>query len=204
MDSFINQHDLFRSISSPVQQICRISLRIIRLDTDTDVDTDIDTDIDTDTDVDPDPDSPKPTPTPTPKPQPTTNTPDGSITYTQRKAVDNLIDTTDKRQYMRFNVNEITTPVYMEKQDGINSLIDISRGGIALEHNNSLKAGDIIPVHLKYKDTDVQAEVRIVDTNGTRAGAEFINLDETLANQLLYMNIMLEADNDLLVTRIKV
>ncbi len=91
----------------------------------------------------------------------------------------------------------------MEKQEGINGIIDISRGGVALENNNSLKVGDVVPVHIKYKDTDVNAQVKVVTATKTRAGAEFINLDNTIANQLLFMNIMLEADNDMLVTRIR-
>ena len=33
------------------------------------------------------------------------------------------------------------------------------------------------------------------------AGAEFTNLDKSVANQLLYLNIMLEADNEMLATK---
>ena len=33
---------------------------------------------------------------------------------------------------------------------------------------------------------------KIVSTTATRAGAEFVNIDKSLANQLLYLNILLE------------
>ena len=89
-----------------------------------------------------------------------------------------------------------------QTNNGISKLIDISRGGIAFKHNNSIKTGDIIPVHIKYGTLDIQADVKVVSANSTRAGAEFINLDKTIANQLLYLNIMLESDNHLLKTKL--
>lgn len=91
----------------------------------------------------------------------------------------------------------------MEKSENINQILDISRGGIAVKHNNSLKVGDVIPVHLKYKDLDINANVKVVSASSTRAGAEFTNLDKAIANQLLYLNVMLEADNNILATRFK-
>ena len=128
---------------------------------------------------------------------------DGSITFIQRKLDDNDVDAIDKRQFMRFNVAETSKPVLMEQtNNGISKLIDISRGGIAFKHNNSIKTGDIIPVHIKYGTLDIQADVKVVSANSTRAGAEFINLDKTIANQLLYLNIMLESDNHLLKTKL--
>jgi hypothetical protein len=103
---------------------------------------------------------------------------------------------------MRFNVNTISHPIHMEKSKNINQLIDISRGGIAVRHNNSVKVGDVLPVHIAYKDLDINADVKIVSATTNRAGAEFINLNENIANQLLYLNVLLEADNNMIVSRI--
>ena len=98
----------------------------------------------------------------------------------------------DKRQYMRFNVAQNQIPVSLEQKAGASSLIDISRGGIALVHEGNLKVGDVIPVHIVYGDLDINADAKIVSATTTRAGAEFINIDKSLANQLLYLNILLE------------
>ena len=103
---------------------------------------------------------------------------------------------------MRFNVKEITKPISMERtNNGVSQLIDISRGGIAVKHNNDLKVGDILPVHIQYKDLNINANVKVVSATSNRAGAEFTNLDKSVANQLLYLKIMLEADNEMLATK---
>jgi len=139
---------------------------------------------------------------PGPGPEPDPNAPDGQsgdITFIQRKIVDNAVDAIDKRQYMRFKVSDNTNPVLLERQNnGVNSLLDVSRGGIAVSHNNALKVGDVIPVHLAYGDLDINADVKIVSATSSRAGAEFVNIDKALANQLLYLSILLESKNNML------
>jgi hypothetical protein len=154
------------------------------LDTDTDIDTDTDLDTDTDTDTDLDTDSDIPDV-------------DGRETYIQRKDIDNAIDTIDKRQFMRFNVSQTTNPVLMERSgNGVERLLDVSRGGIAVTHNGNLKVGDVIPVHLSYGGLDINAQAKVVSsTSAGRAGAEFVNIDQAVANQLLYLNMMLEKAN---------
>ena len=110
-----------------------------------------------------------------------------------KQKVDNSnVDGTDKRQYMRFNISTNEIPVAFEQKAGASSLIDISRGGIAIAHEGNLKVGDVIPVHIVYGDLDINADAKIVSTTATRAGAEFVNIDKSLANQLLYLNILLE------------
>lgn len=110
-----------------------------------------------------------------------------------KQKVDNSnVDGTDKRQYMRFNISTNEIPVAFEQKAGVSSLIDISRGGIAIAHEGNLKVGDVIPVHIVYGDLDINADAKIVSTTATRAGAEFVNIDKSLANQLLYLNILLE------------
>ena len=80
----------------------------------------------------------------------------------------------------------------LEKTDKINGLLDISRGGIAVSHENSLQVGDIVPVHLKYGDLDINANVKVVTATTNRAGAVFVNIDKATANKLLYLSIILE------------
>jgi len=137
---------------------------------------------------------PEPTPNPNPVPPPTPDpvTPDGSIAYNQR--IDEMnIDTIDKRQYMRFNVSDNTNPVTMERSNnGIDNLLDISRGGIAVTAEDSVKVGDVIPVHIQYGDVDIKANVEVVTKANGRAGAKFVNLDKATANQLLYLSLLLE------------
>ena len=138
-------------------------------------------------------------PGPGPEPEQQPDRQSGDITFIQRKIVDSSVDAVDKRQYMRFKVSDNTNPVLLEKQNnGVDSLLDVSRGGIAVRHNNSLKVGDVVPVHLAYGDLDINANVKIVSATSSRAGAEFVNIDKALANQLLYLSILLESNNNML------
>ena len=94
---------------------------------------------------------------------------------------------------MRFNVADSNKPVMLERSNnGVQGLIDVSRGGIAVRHDNTLKVGDVVPVHLTYGDLDIQADVKVVTASTNRAGAMFVNLDQATANKLLYLNILLE------------
>ena len=115
---------------------------------------------------------------------------DGRITFIKQK--DTYVEAIDKRQYMRYNVSSNTNPVLMEKNANMERLLDVSRGGIAVNHNNTLKVGDIVPVHLSYGDLDIQANAKVVSATSTRAGAEFVDIDQGVANQLLYLNMLLE------------
>ena len=111
----------------------------------------------------------------------------------QRVADENFM-AIDKRQYMRFNVNDSSQPITLAQNEKISSLIDISRGGIAVKHNNDIKVGDVIPVNIKCADLDIAADVKVVTANDVKAGAEFINLDQVTADRLLYLNMLLEKD----------
>ena len=93
---------------------------------------------------------------------------------------------------MRFNVADSKLPVSLERSNQFDGLIDVSRGGIAVKHDNTLKVGDVVPVHLTYGDLDINANVKVVTATTSRAGAMFVNLDQATANKLLYLNILLE------------
>ena len=115
----------------------------------------------------------------------------GKYTYKQR-VVDYNVNSIDKRQYMRFDTRDNRNPVELAENAQIDSLLDISRGGIAVTHHNDLKVGDVVPVQITYGDLHIAADVKIVSASDSRAGAEFMNLDQATANKILYMNIMLE------------
>ena len=113
--------------------------------------------------------------------------------YIQRKIDLADLSAIDKRQYMRFNISDTTQPVLLESSNtGVNRIIDISRGGIAVGQDNTLQVGDVVPVHITYGDLDIEADVKIVATADNKAGGEFVNLDQATANKLLYLNLMLE------------
>lgn len=157
------------------------------IDIDTDTDTDVDTDTDTDTDVDPDPD---------PEPNPKPNIPDRSTDYGKgiykQRVVEYNVNSIDKRHYMRFPAQDNRNPVQLADNAKIDSLLDISRGGIAVTHHNDLRVGDVVPVNISYGNLNINADVKIVSATDRRAGAEFTNLDQMTANKLLYMNLLLE------------
>ncbi len=109
--------------------------------------------------------------------------------------MDDSVDSIDKRQFMRYRVSDTTNPVAIERGNGIESLIDVSRGGVSVTHNNDLKVGDVIPVHIAYGALDIKANVEVVSATTHRAGAKFVNLDQATANQLLYLNMVLDEVN---------
>ena len=85
----------------------------------------------------------------------------------------------------------------MERSNsGVEGLLDVSRGGIALKHNGSISTGDVIPVHLTYGGLDIKADVKVVSATTSRAGAEFVNLDKATANQILYLSMILDEVNN--------
>ncbi len=98
---------------------------------------------------------------------------------------------------MRYRVSDNQNPVAIERANGVEGLLDVSRGGISVTHNNNLKVGDVIPVHIAYGGLDIQADVKVVTSTTNRAGAMFVNLDQATANQLLYLNMILDDVNNI-------
>ncbi len=122
--------------------------------------------------------------------------------WIQEPSTKNPLTTIDKRKYIRYNTIRLPKPVILKTTRSTEELIDISRGGVALKHNNTLFVGDIIPVQITYKDTKINTNIRIVFVNQTRAGAEFVEEDKTIENQLMYLNIQIEADNHMIATKL--
>ena len=142
----------------------------------------------------PEPTTPEPT-TPEPTPEPTTpNVWDE--TWIQRKDITDSVPTIDKRQYIRFDSRYTENPVQLlgDSSGLVNDVLDISRGGCSLAHDNSLKVGDVVPVHIQYGDIDIQTDVKIVTATDKRAGAEFVNIDSATANRLLFLSLLLDSE----------
>lgn len=126
---------------------------------------------------------------PGPEPQPTPN--DKDITKeTWKKEYNDYISVIDKRQYIRFDIRNNQNPVVFESTPEVDGILNISRGGVQLAHNNSLKVGDVVPVHVKYGDVEIDANVKIVTASDIQAGGEFVDLDLATANKLLYLSLL--------------
>lgn len=111
---------------------------------------------------------------------------------TWKKEYNDYISVIDKRQYMRFDINGNPNPVVFESTPEVNGILNISRGGVQLTHNKSLKVGDVIPVHVKYGDVEVNANVKIVSASEATAGGEFVDLDLATANKILYLSLLMD------------
>ena len=116
---------------------------------------------------------------------------------TWKKEIDDNISVIDKRQYIRFDIEGNPNPVIFESVPEVSGILNISRGGVQLSHNKTLKVGDIVPVHLKYGDIDIQANVKIVSANDRTAGGEFVDLDLATANQLLYLSLLMDGNGNI-------
>ncbi len=106
-----------------------------------------------------------------------------------------------KREYIRFNVLE-DSGVHLDKKKKqktprIIAIVDISRGGIAVTHDGSLKVGEKMVVSLSCHGMDISPEVEVVRVSGNNAGMKFINLDKSTANKILYMNMFMADDKTL-------
>lgn len=135
---------------------------------------------------DDDDDGPDPIP-----PTPTPDLPDmDAAKETWKKEYNDYISVIDKRQNIRFDITTNQNPVVFESSPEVGGILNISRGGVQLTHNKSLKVGDIIPVHIQYGDVEVNANVKIVTASDVTAGAEFVDLDQATANKLLYLSLL--------------
>lgn len=110
----------------------------------------------------------------------------------------------DRREYIRYYNKDMKVPVSIEPFGKRNiKLLDLSRSGVGLSHNNTLHKGDILPLKLKYKSITIPVYIQVLTATNTRAGGKFIKLDKLRENKLLYLSIELEADNNKLITRFR-
>lgn len=109
----------------------------------------------------------------------------------------------EKRNYIRYGIKDLKKPVVIDKTGtDIQSLINISRGGVAIKTKTPTSIGQIIPIKLVYEDIAIDTVAQVVFTQGNITGAQFINSDKQTENNLLYLSIRLDADNGHLVTKL--
>ena len=82
-----------------------------------------------------------------------------------------------------------------EENKRIISIENISRGGLAVVHDGSLKKGERFVIDLDYHNIKASPEVEVVRVSNDRAGLKFINMDNATANKILYINLFAAQDN---------
>ena len=107
-----------------------------------------------------------------------------------------------KRDSIRFTVKQGDGYVNIsdkkkkkEKTPRIIAIENISRGGLAVVHDGSLRKGERFVIDIDYHNIKASPEVEVVRVVNDKAGLKFINLDKATANKILYMNMFM-ADNE--------
>lgn len=133
---------------------------------------------------------------------------DNKIQYTTTTSEFDEIDKStylpNKRNHIRFKV--ISDGIIqvanktINEQSGIVSVLDISKGGLLVTHDGSLKINEKFVIELFYNDISTRVETEVVRLGAdNRAGLKFINMDKATANKILYMNMSLRANKDVKV-----
>ena len=111
-----------------------------------------------------------------------------------------IYDKNNKRKNIRICKKDLAKPIQITNSSDIDTLIDISAGGIGFKPKRQMKDGEIIPVAICYNGIKTDAKVKVIFVSDNKIGAEFIKDDKEVANKLLLIGIMLESDNGLLIT----
>ena len=99
-----------------------------------------------------------------------------------------------KRQNIRFSLAKDDEEVKVANKRII-SILDISKGGLAVEHDGTMQKGEEFMINLSYHNITATPEVRVVRVSGNKAGLQFINMDNATANKILYINLFAAQDN---------
>ena len=99
-----------------------------------------------------------------------------------------------KRQNIRFSLGKDDEEVKVANKRII-SILDISKGGLAVEHDGTLQKGEEFMINLSYHNITATPEVQVVRVSGNKAGLKFINMDNATANKILYINLFAVQDN---------
>ena len=65
-------------------------------------------------------------------------------------------------------------------------IYDISTKGAIIDNAQNLQPGAVTKLNIKFDDTDIDVEAKVVSINGGKANLEFINLPKDVANKILY------------------
>ena len=149
----------------------------------------------------PSPIIPTPTPTPTPTPVPTPNsTPelkdnDPTRLIYDREQDNNFLEL--KRESIRYGVNGDSLSLN-EGSEHIESIVDISKTGLAVKTDGNLKLNDEVKVSFAYKGIEVDATAKVMRVNQSNniAGLKFTDLDTLTANKILYLSMLNEAQKE--------
>ena len=113
----------------------------------------------------------------------------------------------DRREYQRVNPKNCPNPIVVtlltDDKKKINTItpIDISRGGMSF-YSKVLKNNDIIPIHIKYGNTEVKTALQVLSNNNGRIGGAFVKTNETNKDKLIYLSSILEEDSGILETKL--
>ena len=144
-------------------------------------------------------------PTQAPTEAPTTFSLDRSVidnnTWIQRQDISDTVPVVDNSQYIQIDTSKTPTPVQRINNNNAmaNNVVEItyiSRGGITIAHNNTLKTGDVFPIHIKYGDIDINSTVKVTNASDYIAEAEFTNIAQSTANKLLYLSLIIEGGGE--------
>ena len=134
---------------------------------------------------------------------------DNKIQYTTTtkdfEEIDKSTHLPTKREFIRFAVDKNAGMVNVadratEGAQRIISVKDLSRGGMHVVHDGSLKLKEKFLIDISYNDISTKVEIEVVRLYGdNEAGVKFINMDKATANKILQMNMSLHLAKDIKV-----
>ena len=65
-------------------------------------------------------------------------------------------------------------------------IIDISTTGVSVKNDKKLKRGKTTKITIKFDDVDITLNAKVVKIEGDKAGLEFIDMPQDVANKILY------------------
>ena len=136
---------------------------------------------------------PKPIPEPTPTPVIRDNDPTRLI-Y-DKKRDDSFLEL--KRESIRYGINGDSLSLN-SASNHIQGIVDISKTGLAVKTDGSLKINDEVKVNFAYKGIEVEATAKVMRVNQSNniAGLKFTDLDTLTANKILYLSMLIEAQKE--------
>ena len=136
---------------------------------------------------------PKPIPEPTPTPVIRDNDPTRLI-Y-DKKRDDSFLEL--KRESIRYGINGDSLSLN-SASNHIQGIVDISKTGLAVKTDGSLKINDEVKVNFAYKGIEVEATAKVMRVNQANniAGLKFTDLDALTANKILYLSMLIEAQKE--------
>ncbi len=138
-----------------------------------------------------------PFPKPTPEPTPTLVIRDNDPTRLiyDKKRDDSFLEL--KRESIRYGINGDSLSLNSASTH-IQGIVDISKTGLAVKTDGSLKINDEVKVNFAYKGIEVEATAKVMRVNQANniAGLKFTDLDTLTANKILYLSMLNEAQKE--------